>query len=397
MLYADDIVLLSESQTGLQKCLNQLNSFCDIWKLEVNTDKSKVIVFNSNGKTYKNTFIYNNSIIETVTQYNYLGITLKYNGNFNVAINALIEKARKAYFKIKKNVGINNPCRLLEKLYDSLVSPILLYCSEIWGTDLISKDTDPIEKFHLKFIKEILGVNCKASNDACRAELARFPLKYKIKYSVIGFLAHILSDENTLVFEIYNSTKKSNPWIKSTENILNLLGYSYLLNNQILLKPSLLQIKQRIIDQCAQEQYSNIKNSQKLEFFLSVYRMGKRPHYVDKLINITDRSMLCKIRISAHQLMIEKGRHLNIPKNNRLCPLCDSNIEDEDHFLFKCNDYKTQRTIFENKIINHHKLYKKISNKDKVNIMMNSNSIQILKMSSNFISNCLEFRKNRIQ
>ena len=175
------------------------------------------------------------------------------------------------------------------------------------------------------------------------------------------------------------------------------MGYSYLLNNQILLKPSLLQIRQRIIDQCAQEQYSNIKNSQKLEFFLSVYRMGKRPHYVDKLINITDRSMLCKIRISAHQLMIEKGRHLNIPKNNRLCPLCDSNIEDEDHFLFKCNDYKTQRTIFENKIINHHKLYKKISNKDKVNIMMNSNSIQILKMSSNFISNCLEFRKNRIQ
>jgi hypothetical protein len=40
-----------------------------------------------------------------------------------------MEKARKAYFKIKKTIGLNNPCRLLEKLFDSLVTPtcILLY------------------------------------------------------------------------------------------------------------------------------------------------------------------------------------------------------------------------------------------------------------------------------
>lgn len=139
LLYADDIVLLSESQSGLQNCLDHLYSYCESWKLEVNTDKSKVIVFNSNGKTYKNTFLYNKTEIETVAQYNYLGITMKFNGN--------LDKARKAYFKIKKNVGTNNPCRLLEKLYDSLVSPILLYCSEIWGTDLLFRVfSNPLEK-----------------------------------------------------------------------------------------------------------------------------------------------------------------------------------------------------------------------------------------------------------
>jgi hypothetical protein len=35
--------------------------------------------------------------------------------------------------------------------------------------------SDPFEKLYLKFIEETLGVNCKASNDACRAELARLP------------------------------------------------------------------------------------------------------------------------------------------------------------------------------------------------------------------------------
>ena len=79
-----------------------------------------------------------------------------------------MEKARKAYFKIKKTIGLDNPCKLLEKLFDSLVAPILLYCSEIWGITSTFKDTDPYEKLHIKFIKEILGVHCKASNDACR-------------------------------------------------------------------------------------------------------------------------------------------------------------------------------------------------------------------------------------
>jgi hypothetical protein len=56
-----------------------------------------------------------------------LGIVLKYNGNFGLAIEMLMDKARKTYFKIKKTVGLDNSCGLLEKLFDSLVSPILSY------------------------------------------------------------------------------------------------------------------------------------------------------------------------------------------------------------------------------------------------------------------------------
>jgi hypothetical protein len=50
------------------------------------------------------------------------------------------------YFKMKKN-GLDNPCKLLEKLFDSIISPIFLYCCEIWGIY-----TAVIEKFHMKFI-----------------------------------------------------------------------------------------------------------------------------------------------------------------------------------------------------------------------------------------------------
>ena len=134
----------------------------------------------------------------------------------------------------------------------------------------------------------------------------------------------------------------------------------------------------------------------KLSFFIGVYKIGERPPYVDSLINLTDRSMICRLKISAHQLMIEKGRHLNLPTEERICPICNVFIEDEFHFLFDCSCYKSQRDTFNNKIIRVYKNFNNLNNIKKVNILFNNNSYKILKMSSNFISECLEIRKNKL-
>ena len=37
-----------------------------------------------------------------------------------------MEKGRKAFFKIKQCVGFDKPCSLLGKLFDYLVSPIII-------------------------------------------------------------------------------------------------------------------------------------------------------------------------------------------------------------------------------------------------------------------------------
>jgi hypothetical protein len=52
MLYADDTVLMAESSADLQNQLNSFEDYCSIWKLKVNTDKSKVM-FYSRGKIPK--------------------------------------------------------------------------------------------------------------------------------------------------------------------------------------------------------------------------------------------------------------------------------------------------------------------------------------------------------
>ena len=55
LLYAEYIVLLANSKEALHTFLDIFDDYCTSWKLHMNTDKSKVVVFNSNGKQFLNT------------------------------------------------------------------------------------------------------------------------------------------------------------------------------------------------------------------------------------------------------------------------------------------------------------------------------------------------------
>ncbi len=50
LLYADDIVIFSETAEGLQTGLNILFDYCQRWKLTVNINITKVMVFRKGGR-----------------------------------------------------------------------------------------------------------------------------------------------------------------------------------------------------------------------------------------------------------------------------------------------------------------------------------------------------------
>ena len=52
-MLSDDTVLMAKSSADLQNQLNSFQDYCSIWKLKVNTDKSKVMIF-SRGKLLRN-------------------------------------------------------------------------------------------------------------------------------------------------------------------------------------------------------------------------------------------------------------------------------------------------------------------------------------------------------
>ena len=102
LMFADDIVLLSESADGLQNSLYKLQECCDIWLLTVNTQKTKILVMNKAGRVpNSDTFIFNNSALEVVNQYKYLGLLITSSGSFTKSVENLKLRAMKALYKIK--------------------------------------------------------------------------------------------------------------------------------------------------------------------------------------------------------------------------------------------------------------------------------------------------------
>ena len=128
LLYTDDTVLLSETSDGLQTLLNNFYEYSKLWKLKVNIDKTKIMVF-STSRTAENVhFLYNEKEIETVTIFNYLGVTFTKNGKFKLAKQKNIEKATKAMYEvIRRGKRHNLSIECLLDLFDKIVKPILLY------------------------------------------------------------------------------------------------------------------------------------------------------------------------------------------------------------------------------------------------------------------------------
>lgn len=108
-----------------------------------------------------------------------------------------------------------------------------------------------------------------------------------------------ISDMIDLVFKIYEG------FLRKTVMHIHVHVQQFLPN-----------IKQRIIDQCIQEQSSKIFGSEKLSFYQKLY-MRKRSPYVDILRKRSERSSISRIRLSAHKLAIDSGRYNATLRNER--------------------------------------------------------------------------------
>ena len=86
---------MSESAVDLQKSFDVFSEYCELWKLNVNIGKTKILVF-SKGRMTQRRFLYNDIPIENVKSFCYLGIVMSEYGNFNNAKKHLVEQASKA-------------------------------------------------------------------------------------------------------------------------------------------------------------------------------------------------------------------------------------------------------------------------------------------------------------
>ena len=262
LLFADDTLLLAESHAELQNMLNKLHIYCKKWNITVNADKTKVMLFTLSTRPEQFDVYYDDILLENVRNFIYLGVNISSNGKFFQAQKHLSDQASKALFALSKIFDSRMLC--IEdklKLFDALVQPILMYGCEIWG---FHKAND-IEKVHLKFLKQILGVRRQTCNIAVYGEVGRVPLYVLRKVRILKYWYKILSSQNTLLYKVYEQQKNSimqgsseNNWVFQLKLLLNELGFTFLWDNQSITKLQLQMVIQCIYDQYYQSWYSEV-------------------------------------------------------------------------------------------------------------------------------------------
>lgn len=133
--WADDLVLMSTSPSGLQQCLDRLDTYCIKWSLTVNKSKTQCMTCSKGHLTHKPFFYLQGDILENTNKYTYLGVPFHCNGKNKDAISDRILKATRCSHIIRgaiKTTG-NVSVKMSMSLFDKQISPILTYGAPIWG------------------------------------------------------------------------------------------------------------------------------------------------------------------------------------------------------------------------------------------------------------------------
>ena len=78
----------------LQELLNEFHIYCKLWKLDVNTDKSKIVIFGDRTRNRPD-IIFDDKPLEVLDSFKYLGLVLPKSRNSHQTENHVAEQARK--------------------------------------------------------------------------------------------------------------------------------------------------------------------------------------------------------------------------------------------------------------------------------------------------------------
>ncbi len=158
LLYADNIVLLGDTEKDLQKMLESVYKWNKKYKIKFNARKSSIVHFRNQWVPRS---AYNcqlgETVLCTIEQYKYLGLVLNKFLDFNITAQVLSDAANRVLRSIiNKYKAINGlGYYAYIRLFQSGVCPILDYGSEIWGF----RHFDKVDSIQKKGIRIYIGVH----------------------------------------------------------------------------------------------------------------------------------------------------------------------------------------------------------------------------------------------
>jgi hypothetical protein len=193
--YADDTVLLAESEEELQALVDVVKEESYKYGLEMNTKKTKTMVIRRDADKVVNANIKVDGVtLEQVGKYQYLGQIIKEDGRCEDEIKRRIGIARTNFMKLKdvlitKKLSIGTRKKLL---YCYVIST-LMYASETWIINVA--DMKKLEAFEMWCLRKMLRVSYKehkTNEEVMKVANHKRSLKAEIIRRKTRYLGHIL-------------------------------------------------------------------------------------------------------------------------------------------------------------------------------------------------------------
>ena len=360
LLFADDIVLISETETGLQRQLNALHNWVKKNRMACNMDKTKIVHFRNKNKDQTNfNFKLGAEPISKASNYKYLGLTLDEFLDFGFTTDILATSGSRAlgaltskYFSAKGLLY-----KTYAKLYRSTVIPVLNYAAPIWGI----KKYHSHELIQQRAMRTFLGVGKKTPIPGLYGEMGWRTLNHQVKLDTIKYWLRLYNMENSRIpkqifmWDYRRSLLGKKSWNKNVKEIFTSLNmrdtfYGVGIEQQRL-------VTQEVETNLVKEEITNLQEEIKKMPKLRTYRIVKQNYetepYLKLHMNRYRRSLVTKIRLGVLPINIELGRRKKQKLEERTCPSCPDQIEDETHFLLTCPLYNDNRlrlfNVFEEK------------------------------------------------
>ena len=351
LLYADDVVLLADTEPELQAILNKVSEWGKKWRIKFNNSKSKIVHFRPKSvplTTYE--FLLSGCVTEKVSKYKYLGVIFDQHLDYKVTAETLAGAGGRALgailAKYKKLNGLGYST--FTKLYNACVCPILDYASGVWG----AKEYDKIDHVQNRAIRAFLGVHNFAPNLGIQGDMGWTHSSVRRKVNIVRVWNNLVNmNSNRLTKKVFqwDLEQQTKAWAADVKVLFSKLNMVDVFQNKLPCPTE--QIWALLHEAKCCEWKNSLTNYPKLRTYVKFKEIFCIEPYVSTNMNRKYRSILAQLRIGTLPLEIETGRWKGVEIERRTCQLCNSgSVEDEYHFLFECVFYVFERNCFFTKI-----------------------------------------------
>ncbi|KAK6760556.1 hypothetical protein RB195_021861 [Necator americanus] len=198
LLFADDVMLASESRDDLQKQVQSWNDQLQQYGLRLNTSKTEYM--ECGPKIEDGSIRVDRTELNKVNCFKYLGSKVTSTGDIDQEGRARVNAA---WMKWKMATGVlcdkKVPVRLKSKIYRTVVRPVALYGCECWPTTKALERV--LHAMEMRMLRWTIGVTLKekVSNDTVRSIFGVVQITEKMKEAQMRWFGHVLRREEESV------------------------------------------------------------------------------------------------------------------------------------------------------------------------------------------------------